>query len=120
MTLHAENALRCPSISKIVDLAFAVAAFEAGGAEGLVASQDGQVLDFVVTSAAAICAIIADERTVAKEEKIGIGVEEGPARIASKAVNVPPVAGWRNVSNNFCDAQALYSPNSNAFPSSRT
>ena len=38
---HAEDALRGPRVFEVLDLALAVAASEAAGAEGLVAGEDG-------------------------------------------------------------------------------
>ena len=40
MTIHAEDALRCPRISEILNLPFAIPALEAIGAECLVARED--------------------------------------------------------------------------------
>lgn len=68
MTLHAEDALACTRVTKVLDFALAVAAFEAVGAKRLVAGEYGQIFDFVSACAAAVGAIIADERAVAKKE----------------------------------------------------
>ncbi|KFY20889.1 hypothetical protein V493_07604, partial [Pseudogymnoascus sp. VKM F-4281 (FW-2241)] len=67
------------------------AAAEAGGAEGLVAGQDGEVLDLVAAGAAAVGAVVADEGAVAEEEKVGVRVEEGVALVAAEAVEMPSV-----------------------------
>ncbi|KFZ11385.1 hypothetical protein V501_04804 [Pseudogymnoascus sp. VKM F-4519 (FW-2642)] len=67
------------------------AAAEAGGAEGLVAGQDGEVLDLVAAGAAAVGAVVADEGAVAEEEQVGVGVEEGVALVAAEAVEMPSV-----------------------------
>lgn len=93
MTLHAEDALRGPSISKVLNLALAVAAFEASGTEGLVAGEDGEVFNLVAAGAAAVGAVVADEGAIAEQEEVGVGVEEGAAGVAAEAVYVPPVAG---------------------------
>lgn len=95
MTAHAEDALTCACITQILNFPFAVAALEAGGAEGLVAGQNGQILDFVATGAAAVSAIVADEGSVTKEEEVGVRVEQGAARMASETGQVPPVASYR-------------------------
>jgi hypothetical protein len=58
----------------------------------LVAGEDSQILDLVAASAAAVCAIIAYEGAIAKEEEVGVGVEERAARVAAEAVEMPPVA----------------------------
>lgn len=98
MAFHAKDALRGPGIFEVFDLLFAVPTSKAGGAEGLVAGEDGKILDLVPTCAAAIGAVVADQRAVAEEEEVGIGVEEGLARVAAEAVNVPSIAGWTMVS----------------------
>jgi hypothetical protein len=61
VTGHTEDALRCSSISKIVDLPLTVATSEAIRAKSLISCQYSQVLDLVVTCATAVCAIVADE-----------------------------------------------------------
>lgn len=98
MTTHAEDPLRRPSISEILDLAFAVAAAETRRAEGLVSRQDGQILDLTTTCATAVCAVVADQRAVAKKEEVRVRVEECLARIASEAVEMPTVASCEIVS----------------------
>ena len=92
MTLHAENALRCPSISEVFYLLLTIPTLEASCAECLVPSQDSEVLDLVTTIAAAVCAVIAYQRAVAKEQEIGIAIKEGSTGVASKAVDVPSVS----------------------------
>lgn len=72
VAFHAKNPLRRPSIFQIFNLLLAVSAFEAGRTKGLVAGQDGQILNLIVTHTAAVCAIVADERAIAKEEEIGV------------------------------------------------
>ena len=92
MTRHAEYALRCACIAEILNLALTVAAFEAIRTKGLVARQDGQVFDLIAACTAAVCAIVADEGAIAEKEEVRIGVEEGLASVASKAVYVPAIA----------------------------
>ena len=79
MAGHAEDALRRARIAQVLDLPLAVATFEAVGAEGLVAGEDGQVLDLLPARVARVGAVVADERAIAEQEQIGVGVEEGAA-----------------------------------------
>ena len=65
MALHTEDALRRPGILQILDLLFAIAAFEACGAKGLIPGKDGEILNLVPTYAATVRTIVADERSVA-------------------------------------------------------
>lgn len=74
MAVHAEDALGCSGIAKVFYFPLAVATFETIRAESLITRQNSQIFYLVVAVAAAICAIVADERTVAEEEEIGIGV----------------------------------------------
>lgn len=90
---HAKDALRGASIAQVLNLALAVAASEAVGAESLVTGQYGQVLDLVATVVAAVGAVVADERAVAEEQQVGVRVEQRAARVAAEAVDVPSVAG---------------------------
>jgi len=89
---HTEYTLRGSSISKIVDLPFTIATSEAVCAKCLVSCQYSQILDLVVACAAAICAIVADERSITEQEEVGIRVEESAASIAAKAVYMPSIA----------------------------
>ena len=82
-------------IAQVLNLPLAVATAEAGGAECLVAGEDGEVLDLVAAGIAAVGAVVADERTVAEEEQVGVGVEKSAAGVAAKAINVPSVASWK-------------------------
>lgn len=59
MAAHAEDALRRPRISQILDLLFAVPAAKASTTEGLVSGEDGKVFDFVPAGIATISAIVA-------------------------------------------------------------
>lgn len=93
MAVHAEDALRGPGIAEVLDLALAVAAAEAARAKRLVAGEDGQVLDFVAASMAAVRAVVAYEGAVAEEEEVRVRVEEGAAGVAAEALDVPPIAG---------------------------
>jgi hypothetical protein len=95
VTRHAEDTLRGAGIAQVLDLALAVAAAEAIGTEGLVARQDGQVLNLVAAVVAAVCAVVAYQRAVAEEEQVGVRVEQGAARVAAEAVDMPSVSSWR-------------------------
>lgn len=92
MTAHAKYALRSPCIPQIFNLALAVATSEAGRAKCLVSGKNSKILDFVTASATAIRAIVADERTVSKQEQICVAIKEGTASVASEAFDMPPVA----------------------------
>ena len=61
MTFHAKYSLGRPSVFEIFDLLLAVPTFEAVGAEGLITGKDGQILDLVITDAAAISTVVANE-----------------------------------------------------------
>lgn len=77
MAAHAKDALRRPRIAKVLDLPLAVATSKAGAAEGLVAGQDGEILDLVVASAAAVCTVVTYQAPVTKQKEIRVAVEEG-------------------------------------------
>ena len=64
MAVHAKYPMRSPGIPEILDLSLAVPASEACRAEGLVSGEDSQVLDLVPAGAAAVGAVVADERAV--------------------------------------------------------
>jgi hypothetical protein len=91
---HAEDALRGAGIAQVLDFALAVAAAEAIGAEGLVARQDGQILDLVAAVVAAICAVVAYQRAVAEQQQVRVRVEQGAAGVAAEAVDMPSVPSW--------------------------
>lgn len=93
MTAHAEDALGGPRIAEVLDLALAVAASEAARAEGLVAGEDGEILNLVVAGAAAVRAVVADEGAVAEQQEVRVRVQQGATGVAAEAVNVPSVAG---------------------------
>ena len=93
MTRHAEDTLRSAGIAQVLDLALAIPTAEAVGTEGLVASQDGQIFDLVAAVVAAICTVVAYQRAVAEQQQIRVRVEEGAARVAAEAVDVPSVPG---------------------------
>lgn len=95
MAVHTEDSLRCSGISQVLNLLLAVPTAEAIGAKGLVSGEDGQVFDFVPTGTTAVCTIVADERAIAEQEEVGIGVEKGLAGVASKTFNVPSLASWK-------------------------
>lgn len=94
MARHAKDALRGAGIAEVLNLALAVSTSEAIGTEGLVARQDGQVLDLVAAVVAAVCTVVAYQGAVAEEQQVGVRVEQGAARVAAEAVDVPSVASW--------------------------
>jgi hypothetical protein len=75
VAIHAEDALGCARISQILDLPFAVATSEARATERLITREDGKILDLVSAGIAAVRAIVAYQRAVAKKEQIRVGVE---------------------------------------------
>lgn len=101
MAGHAEYALRSSSISKIVDFPLAIATSETVCTEGLISCQYSQILDLVVAGAAAVGAIVADERPVAEQEEIGVRIKEGATGIAAEAVYMPSISGcaWLSVTD---------------------
>lgn len=98
MAFHTENSLGSPSIFEVLYLLLAITTFEACCAKSLVARENRKVLDLVPTDAAAVSAIIADERAVAKKKKVCVGVKNGAAGVATKTVYMPTIAGWKPVS----------------------
>lgn len=92
MTGHTEYALRGSGIAKIIDLPLAIATSEAVCAECLISCQYSQIFDLVAARAAAVGAVVANERSVAEQEEIGIGVEEGATGVAAKAVYMPSIS----------------------------
>ena len=92
MTVHAKDALRRSRIAKVLDLFLAIAAFEAVCAESLVTSQYGQIFNLVSAAATAVGAVVADQRPVAEEEEVRVGVEQSTTRITAKAINMPPIS----------------------------
>lgn len=60
----------------------------------MIAGEDSEVFDFVATGAAAVGAVVADKRTVAKQKEVRIGVKERAAGIAAEAVDVPSVTSY--------------------------
>jgi hypothetical protein len=90
---HAEDTLRGAGIAQVLDLALAVPTPEAVGTEGLVAGQDGQVLDLVAAMIATVGTVVAYQGAVAEEQQVRIRVEEGAARVAAEAVDMPSVSG---------------------------
>lgn len=102
MAFHTKDALRRPGIFEVFNLLLAIPTAEAGGTKGLIAGEDGKILNFVPTRTATVGAIVANERAVAQEEQVGVGIEEGVAGIAAEAVNVPSIAGYNARSVSRC------------------
>ena len=94
MARHAEDTLGGASIAQVFDFALAIPTPEAVGTEGLITSQDGQVFYLVATVVAAVGAVVTDQRAIAEKQEVRIRVEEGAARVAAKAVDVPSVSRW--------------------------
>lgn len=92
VTGHTEYALRGSSIAKIVDFPLAIATSETVGTERLISCQYSQILDLVVACAAAVGAIVADERSVAEQKEIGIRIKESAAGIAAETVYMPSIS----------------------------
>ena len=67
MTLHAKYALARSCIAQILNLSLTISTFETRGAERLVSRQDCKIFNLVSTSAAAVRAVVADERPIAKQ-----------------------------------------------------
>ena len=98
MTLHAKYPLRGSGILEILNLLFTVPTSKTRCTERLISRQDGKILDLVPASTTTICTIVADERPVAEEKKICIGVEQGATGIAAEAVDMPTIARWERLS----------------------
>ena len=61
VALHTEESMRSSGVFEILDLLFAILALETCLAKGPIPREDGQILYLVVTDAAAVCTIVADE-----------------------------------------------------------
>jgi hypothetical protein len=72
MTAHAEDPLRRPGISQVLNLPLAVPTPEAGSAERLISGQNRQILNLIATGVAAISAIIAYKGSIAEQEEVGV------------------------------------------------
>lgn len=66
MTIHAEDALRGPCISKILNLALAVPAAKTCCAKSLIPGKNCKIFNFIPTRAAAVCTVVTDEGTIAE------------------------------------------------------
>ena len=91
MAVHAEDALGGAGIAQVFDLSFAVPAAKTLGAEGLLAGQDGQILDLVPARTAAISTVAADERAISEKKQVRIGVEKGATGAAAEAFDMPAI-----------------------------
>jgi hypothetical protein len=98
MTTHAENPLRSSCVSKILNLALAIPAAKAGGAEGLVSGKNCQVFNLISTRTTAVCAVIADERSITEKQEIRVRVEKCSAGIAPETIQMPSIASCNMVS----------------------
>lgn len=61
MTGHTKYALARTGIFEVLDLLLAIATTEAGGTKGLIACQDGEILNLVAARITAICTIVANK-----------------------------------------------------------
>jgi hypothetical protein len=52
----------------------------------LITGEDGKIFNLVAAGVTAICAVVADQRAIAKEEEVCIAIEKNIAGVASKAV----------------------------------
>jgi hypothetical protein len=86
MATHAKDALRRPRITQVLNLPLTVPTSEAAGAEGLVAGEDGEILDLVAASIAAVGAVVANKGPIAEEEEVCIRVEKRSTCITAEAV----------------------------------
>lgn len=93
VAIHAEDTLGSACIAQVIDLPFAIAATETSFAEGLLAGEDGEILDLIPTGGATVGTTAADQGAIPKEEKVSVGVEEGSAGAAPETIDVPSVAG---------------------------
>ena len=93
MTRHAEDTLRGAGIAQVLNLALAIPAPKTVRTEGLITSQDGQILDLVAAVVAAVCTVVAYQGAVAEQQQVRIRVEEGAARVVAEAVDMPSVSG---------------------------
>lgn len=91
MALHTKYSLRSPGVFEVLDLLLAIPTFEAGCAKSLVARENCQVLDLVAADTTAIGTIIADERAIAEEEEVCVGIEDSAAGIATETVYMPSI-----------------------------
>jgi len=106
--------VRSPGIAKILNLPLAVPASKTRGTEGLVTRENSKVFDLVVASAAAVCAVVADERAVAQQKKVRVRVEKGVASVATEAIEMPAVSSkfeglalFQNLSASFAREDIL-------------
>jgi len=58
----------------------------------LISSQDSQVFYLSLAGAAAVSTVVANQGAIAEEQQIRIRIKMGVAHVASKAIDVPPVA----------------------------
>ena len=94
VTIHTEHTLRCSRVSQILYPLLTIPTPEASGAVCMISCENGEILYFVSTSTAAVCAIITDQWTISQEQQICIGIEKSLASIASKAIYMPSMTSW--------------------------
>lgn len=98
MAIHAKDALGCPGIAQVFNLPLAVSAFKTIGTKCLVSGENCQIFDLVSAVAAAVGTIVANERAIAEEKEVCVGIEERAASIAPETVDVPSVICFSSVS----------------------
>lgn len=91
MALHTEETLQGAGVAQVLDFHLAQAAFEAVQAVGLVAGEDGQVVDFLVALLAVVQAVRAYEVAVAQHEEIQVATQQQLALQAFEAQDMPPI-----------------------------
>lgn len=87
-----------PGIAQVLDLSLAIPTAEACCAKGLVSGQDGQVLNLITASTAAVGAIVADQRAISKQKEVRIRVKERVACVTTEAIEMPSVSSCDIVS----------------------
>jgi hypothetical protein len=92
VAVHTEDTLGSTSIAQVFNPSFAIAAFETVRTEGLIASQNSEVFDFVSAGTAAVGAVIANQGSVPEHEEMCVRVKHGIARVTAKTVNMPSVS----------------------------
>ena len=61
----------------------------------MVTRENSQILNLVAASTTAVGTVVADKRSVAEEEEVGVGVEEGATSVAAETIEMPSVAGCK-------------------------
>jgi hypothetical protein len=67
----------------------------------LISGEDCKPFDLVSTCTAAVRAVVANQRTIPKQEEVGLRIEKGVARVASKTVGMPSIIGFRMLADRY-------------------